>query len=189
MTIATKNGSIIVKDGKLAENCGCCGGDCAYVVWGNTAPPDGKCESPVFAGTVQVTIPEKYEIPSGGLQISLSQSGFDDKGTVNGQASLGDCITNTMPSCITITNRTIAFGVYDTVGQNVGMAACICVTGGKATWFQSTSFGGNSGPAGSVTAGGWTVEYPAYKVIGPWANLIRFCGSDPFDGDGCNPLP
>lgn len=26
MTIATKNGSIIVKDGKLAENCGCCGG-------------------------------------------------------------------------------------------------------------------------------------------------------------------
>jgi hypothetical protein len=26
MTLATKNGSIIVKDGKLAENCGCCGG-------------------------------------------------------------------------------------------------------------------------------------------------------------------
>ena len=26
MTIATKNGAIIVKDGLLAENCGCCGG-------------------------------------------------------------------------------------------------------------------------------------------------------------------
>lgn len=26
MTIATKNGAIIVKDGKFAENCGCCGG-------------------------------------------------------------------------------------------------------------------------------------------------------------------
>jgi hypothetical protein len=26
MTLATKNGSLIVKDGKLAENCGCCGG-------------------------------------------------------------------------------------------------------------------------------------------------------------------
>ena len=26
MPLATKNGSIIVKDGKLAENCGCCGG-------------------------------------------------------------------------------------------------------------------------------------------------------------------
>jgi hypothetical protein len=26
MTLATKNGSIIVKDGKLAENCECCGG-------------------------------------------------------------------------------------------------------------------------------------------------------------------
>lgn len=28
MTIATKNGAIIVKDGKLAENCGCCGWYC-----------------------------------------------------------------------------------------------------------------------------------------------------------------
>ena len=28
MTLATKNGSIIVKDGKLAENCGCCGWYC-----------------------------------------------------------------------------------------------------------------------------------------------------------------
>ena len=26
MTLATKNGSLIVKDGLLAENCGCCGG-------------------------------------------------------------------------------------------------------------------------------------------------------------------
>lgn len=26
MTLATKNNAIIVKDGKLAENCGCCGG-------------------------------------------------------------------------------------------------------------------------------------------------------------------
>jgi hypothetical protein len=26
MPLATKNGSLIVKDGKLAENCGCCGG-------------------------------------------------------------------------------------------------------------------------------------------------------------------
>jgi hypothetical protein len=30
MTIATKNGAIIVKDGKLAENCGCCGGWYCY---------------------------------------------------------------------------------------------------------------------------------------------------------------
>jgi hypothetical protein len=26
MTLATKNGSLILKDGRLAENCGCCGG-------------------------------------------------------------------------------------------------------------------------------------------------------------------
>ena len=38
MPLATKNGSIIVKDGKLAENCGCCGGwycygaSCAHMV-------------------------------------------------------------------------------------------------------------------------------------------------------------
>ena len=29
MPLATKNGAIIVKDGKLAENCNCCGGLCA----------------------------------------------------------------------------------------------------------------------------------------------------------------
>ena len=42
MPIATKNGSLIVKDGKLAESCGCCGGwycyqDCAASV----CPPCG----------------------------------------------------------------------------------------------------------------------------------------------------
>jgi hypothetical protein len=30
MTLATKNNAIIVKDGKLAENCGCCGGWYCY---------------------------------------------------------------------------------------------------------------------------------------------------------------
>jgi hypothetical protein len=30
MTLATKNGSLIVKDGKIAENCGCCGGWYCY---------------------------------------------------------------------------------------------------------------------------------------------------------------
>jgi hypothetical protein len=31
MTLATKNGSLIVKDGRLAENCGCCGGWWCYL--------------------------------------------------------------------------------------------------------------------------------------------------------------
>jgi hypothetical protein len=30
MTLATKNGSLIVKDGQIAENCGCCGGWWCY---------------------------------------------------------------------------------------------------------------------------------------------------------------
>ncbi|NDC57023.1 MAG: hypothetical protein EBZ69_09530, partial [Alphaproteobacteria bacterium] len=34
MTIATKNGAIIVKDGKLAENCGCCGCKCGDTRYG-----------------------------------------------------------------------------------------------------------------------------------------------------------
>ena len=29
--LATKNGSLIVKDGKLAENCGCCNGLCSAI--------------------------------------------------------------------------------------------------------------------------------------------------------------
>jgi hypothetical protein len=38
MTLATKNGSIIVKDGKLAENCECCGGWYCY-----DGESDGQC--------------------------------------------------------------------------------------------------------------------------------------------------
>jgi len=34
MTLATKNGSLIVKDGKVAENCGCCGGWWCYDGYG-----------------------------------------------------------------------------------------------------------------------------------------------------------
>ena len=43
MTLATKNGSLIVKDGQIAENCGCCGGwycygnSCSYTYNGNNA--------------------------------------------------------------------------------------------------------------------------------------------------------
>jgi len=35
MTLATKNGSLIVKDGKLAEDCGCCGGWYCYPAFGS----------------------------------------------------------------------------------------------------------------------------------------------------------
>jgi hypothetical protein len=37
MTLATKNGSLIVQDGKIAENCGCCGDWFCY---------DGRCACP-----------------------------------------------------------------------------------------------------------------------------------------------
>ena len=30
--LATKNGSLIVKNGSIAENCGCCGGGCSQAV-------------------------------------------------------------------------------------------------------------------------------------------------------------
>jgi hypothetical protein len=51
MTLATKNGSIIVKDGRLAENCACCGG------WYCCADP--ACASDSIASvTATVTIPE-----------------------------------------------------------------------------------------------------------------------------------
>lgn len=38
MTIATKNGSVILKDGSVAQNCGCCGGWWCY--------PPNSCGSP-----------------------------------------------------------------------------------------------------------------------------------------------
>jgi hypothetical protein len=50
MTIATKNGSIIVKDGKLAENCGCCGG------WYCCADLPATCGGADFAKSVTVVV-------------------------------------------------------------------------------------------------------------------------------------
>lgn len=38
MTIATKNGSVIIKDGSVAQNCGCCGGWSCY-------KPENSCSS------------------------------------------------------------------------------------------------------------------------------------------------
>jgi len=46
MTLATKNGSIIVKDGKLAEDCGCCGGWYCYT-------PECPCQ---YSGTLPATL-------------------------------------------------------------------------------------------------------------------------------------
>lgn len=46
MTIATKNGAIIVKDGKLAENCECCGGWYCVVTDGGACCEDGAAGSP-----------------------------------------------------------------------------------------------------------------------------------------------
>jgi hypothetical protein len=40
MTLATKNGSLIVKDGQIAENCGCCGGWYCYTCEFQSVVPD-----------------------------------------------------------------------------------------------------------------------------------------------------
>jgi len=50
MTIATKNGAIIVKDGKLAENCGCCGD--WYCCPSNLCPQDAIASVTVTLATV-----------------------------------------------------------------------------------------------------------------------------------------
>lgn len=81
MTIATKNGSIIVKDGKLAENCGCCGDwycdltacwTCNLSfptsgfnpVWGVGCTPQNSCKTMVGG------------IPGDPLPVTISVSGF-----------------------------------------------------------------------------------------------------------------
>jgi len=61
MTIATKNGSIIVKDGKLAENCACCGGTCQA-----QCPCGFGCDTP---------LPNQIEIDISGL--TFANIGFD----------------------------------------------------------------------------------------------------------------
>jgi len=54
MTLATKNGSIIVKDGKLAENCNCCGS-----LW--QCCPDRSCAaSEIKSVTIEITASDYY---------------------------------------------------------------------------------------------------------------------------------
>lgn len=54
MSIATKNGSLIVKDGQLAENCDCCGGSCGCPSWCGykmiLSNPD-TCPGPVYGNS------------------------------------------------------------------------------------------------------------------------------------------
>jgi hypothetical protein len=57
MTLATKNGSLIVKDGKIAENCGCCG--------------DWFCYSPpIYCNAFRCVLPNTLS-----LSLSASHSG------------------------------------------------------------------------------------------------------------------
>jgi hypothetical protein len=65
MPLATKNGSIIVKDGLLAENCGCCGG------WYCQQPCAYPCELPAqLYADVAFSVPETSFVTSSQLSMS-----------------------------------------------------------------------------------------------------------------------
>ncbi len=64
MTLATKNGSLIVKDGQIAENCGCCGG------WYCRNPCEYPCEFPSqLYADVTFSVPETSYVTSSQLAI------------------------------------------------------------------------------------------------------------------------
>jgi hypothetical protein len=65
MTLATKNGSLIVKDGKLAENCDCCGGWYCYGNPCNRTP----------AGYNSLWVCGEDEVPPDTLNVSVTFSG------------------------------------------------------------------------------------------------------------------
>lgn len=100
MSIATKNGSIIVKDGSIAEGCGCCGGwwcdssanGCWCCNFGNKKY--GTCAS--YPGLTQqfcqTTSNGKFMTggtPCIGKDVSMSVSGFGTVECVSGPGSLG----------------------------------------------------------------------------------------------------
>ena len=65
MTIATKNGAIIVKDGKLAESCGCCGGWYCY---------NNPC-SQTALGYNSLWVCSEGELPPDTLNVKVTFSG------------------------------------------------------------------------------------------------------------------
>jgi hypothetical protein len=56
MPLATKNGSLIVKDGLLAENCGCCGG------W-YCCPASSCLRDQIRSIVVTITAPDYFYVP------------------------------------------------------------------------------------------------------------------------------
>jgi hypothetical protein len=64
MTLATKNGSLIVKDGKIAGNCGCCSDGACCEGTTCTARPQSECQGPgkVFKGVGTTCSPNPCDL-------------------------------------------------------------------------------------------------------------------------------
>jgi hypothetical protein len=80
MPLATKNGSIIVKDGLLAENCGCCGG--WYCCADKACVLDG-----ITSATIQISAANYFRTSY--YQISASETGYESA------AFLGNALSGT----------------------------------------------------------------------------------------------
>lgn len=132
MTIATKNGAIIVKDGKLAESCGCCG-DCQthvlppYVVANNGCGGGG-----VLHGEKTITIPDKYALPcevniTGFVDDDLAINGVvvQDKEFIRGDAPFCNPAHNVCYA-FTSNSRTFTIAAIDNYGLRTSYNLTIC---------------------------------------------------------------
>jgi len=172
MTIATKNGAIIVKDGKLAENCGCCG--------------DWYCDQDYGACCAGTQCENKYRCDC------ASPSVF--KNSVPCGSSVCACVYPTLeplPGAITS-------GDNPMIGRRLPIACTL--SDGKHTFsgnyynIQTPDYASLLAFYGSEASGSLASDPPyscgrpcAYQVQGVWLRYLRtpFTLSGPFAGPCC----
>jgi hypothetical protein len=132
MTLATKNGSLIVKDGQIAENCGCCG-DCVDVNFFTSDLLGKGCGGAgVQHGLRTIEIPQRFSLPR---EVHISGVVDDDLSIDGSVVQGGQYVTPLFPQCnpahlvcysFTATNRTFTVAAIDNHGGNTSYTLRIC---------------------------------------------------------------
>ena len=207
MPLATKNNAIIVKDGKLAENCNCCAGWNCYQ----------DCSTPIclpcgFAGsmpssltaTLSFDFPEVLYLPRSATAFGGIREYSAHKVLREGAAAAAGTFTllrqsqSGTPTCIYTATfdpfgaNTISVMVGGTNSVfNNGFAACqsTCLTGldlrGFSRWISAKGSHPSYGGPGPVWINASQIEYPysdsVFVFVGGLANQGREPGV-PYDG-------
>jgi hypothetical protein len=137
MPLATKNGAIIIEDGKLAEQCSCCG-ECVNVSYFTSGLFRKGCGGGgIQHGLRTIEIPSRLSVPcsvyiSGGVDDDLSVDGSVVQAGQYVGGGFNDCNpAHSVCYSFTATSRTFTVAALDNYGGNTGYDLKICFAKGE----------------------------------------------------------